>query len=373
MKLDLLVASLKGGGAERVAVNLADAWVRTGHTVRLIVTDPDPGSDYMPDPAVELLWLSSGKSAASSPPLRLLQRLGRIRRALTDGSRADVVIAIQANLAIETALAVLGNDLRVIGCEHNTPARAVRGRLWQALRPLAYRRLAAVVALTEGAAAQLRGICGATPLRVIPNALQLPLAEAAPRLDPDDLLPPDAPLLLAVGRLVPAKGFDNLLSRFNRILALSPKTRLVILGDGPLRPELAAQIEALGLKGKALMPGRAGNMADWYRRAQLFVMTSRWEGMPMVLLEAMGHGLVPVVTDFEHGPRDVIRPGIDGEIMAPLDEAFWVSQIANLLADSSRRSAMGQRATEVAKRFGEDEVMRAWGTLLAEVTAEHSS
>ncbi|NVK19891.1 MAG: glycosyltransferase, partial [Methylocystaceae bacterium] len=275
-----------------------------------------------------------------------------------------------ANIAIEAGLACLGSGLRIIGCEHNIPSRSVRGRLWIWLRPFAYRRMSAVTTLTRGAHQELAPLCGATPLKVIPNALRLPLGVTEPQLDPCDFVPDGAPLLLAMGRMVPAKGFDILIQRFADLAAQHPDAHLVILGDGPLRAELTEQVARLGLGARVSLPGRTGNVAQWYTRAALYLMTSRWEGMPMVLLETMGHGTVPVVTDFRHGPRDVIRDGIDGVILPEADEALWQETVLRLLADPERRAEMSARALEVRTRFGEPMVMQAWAELLAQVAPE---
>jgi len=369
MKLDVLVSSLRGGGAERAAAALSSVWAQAGHQVRLLTLEPLDRVDYRPAPEVELVSLAHAGPAASLPLVRVLTRLRRLRRACVAQPQADLVIAIQANMAIEAALACLGSGLKIIGCERNIPSRAVRGRLWLRLRPVAYRRLAAVMTQTEAAARELAPICPTTPIRVIPNILRLPLADLPPRRVAATIVPSGAPLLLAVGRLVPAKGFDILLNRFAQLVAEVPQARLVILGEGPKRAALEAQIRDLGLHNRVSLPGRAGNLAEWYGRGQLFVMTSRWEGMPMALIEAMGHGLVPVVTDFPHGPREVIRDGEDGVILPEDDAAGWVRTVAGLLADAPRRAEMGRRAQQVRTRFGEAAVLHAWNTLLDEVAA----
>lgn len=367
MKLDVVVSSLRGGGAERVAANLASGWAQSGHKVRLIMMGPLSEVEYHPDPQVELVGLSSDWKGLSNPLRRILSRLRLLRHALNGPSRADLVIAIQSNLAIEAGLACMGTGIRIIGCEHNTPSRAVNGWLWLRLRPFVYRRLAAVVTLTHGAIEELKPICGKTPLYVIPNALRLPLPVTPQRLPPENIIHPDAPLLLSIGRMVKAKGFDILISRFAQLSAMSPEVRLVILGDGPLRSVLETQIQALGLADRAFLPGRAGNISEWYKRAEIFVMTSRWEGMPMVLMEAMGHGLVPVVTDFKHGPRDLIRNGTDGIILPETDDALWSETVTELLGNAELMGAMRERALEVRTRFSEDTILKAWNALFDDV------
>jgi glycosyltransferase involved in cell wall biosynthesis len=361
MKIDILVSSLKGGGAERVAVNLADGWSTVGHDVRILIQSGLDEVEYCPKPEVILESFRAKWRIARA--LRLRQML--------DARRADVVVAVQSNMAIVAGIVAIGLNLKLIGCEHNIPKKAVWGKHWAALRPLSYRQISAVTVLTERARAELSMICPKVRIEVVPNALYLPLSDNEPRLDPADVLPSDAPLLLAAGRLVEAKGFDRMIACFAKLSQLFPTARLVILGDGALRKNLETQISDLGLSDKALLPGRAGNIAEWYRRADLFLMTSRWEGQPMVLMEAMGHGLPAVVTDFNGGPRDIIRHGIDGIILPDdlpeHDPDLWARTVTDLLCDAKTRRALGANATSVLSRFSEIKVAQMWEDLFKSV------
>jgi glycosyltransferase involved in cell wall biosynthesis len=365
VNIDILVNCLRGGGAERVAANLADGWHEAGRAVRVIINEPLHLVEYRMLPGVELVSLAANTTSAAT-------RLMRLRKMLKD-RRADVVVAVQANMAIEAALATTGLGLSIIGCEHNTPGRSVRGRVWSALRPFAYRRLSAITTLTSGAAEDLRRLCPGTYIDVVPNILRLPLADNEPRLSPADLVPAGAPLLLAAGRFVEAKGFDRMVANFARLAKRVTDVRLVILGDGPLRPRIAEDVEARGLSGRIVLPGRAGNMADWYRRASLYLMTSRWEGLPMVMIESMAHGLPVVATDFRYGPRDVIRDGIDGRILPEGHPDAWSAAVEELLKDNALRSSMARHAVNVAVRFDATAVLSKWQDLFDRVLVQRNS
>lgn len=358
MKIDVLVSSLKGGGAERVAVNLADSWAEAGHDVRLLIQTGLDAVEYRPSARVRIESFATRN--------RLLRAL-RLRRMLAV-RRADAVIAVQGNMAIVAALVGIGLGLNIIGSEHNIPGRAIWGRGWAALRPFAYRRLSCITVLTGPSRDALSILCPGVPIHVIPNALRLPLAENPPQLAPESVVPPNAVVLLAAGRLVPAKGFDRMIAAFAHLVPAVPSARLVILGEGEMRAALERQVQELGLSGRVLLPGRAGNMAQWYCRAELFLMTSRWEGLPMVLLEAMGHGLPAVTTDFQDGPRDIIRHDIDGLILSDdlpdRDPAAWAATVSALLTDSPTLDAMASRASEVLDRFSEARVMALWDEAL---------
>lgn len=342
-----------------MALHLAAALARRGVQVRLVTArlTASERAELPGDLCVHEAFSLGGQGwwRLTTPLLRLLQ----LSKALHSGPRADVVLAIQANMAIEVALACLFSRLRLIGCEHNIPARAVRGRLWNFLRPLAYRRLSQVVVLNQGAASALRAQTGFDRIRVIANFIAVP--QSSPLMRDDS-----GPLILAVGRLVRAKGYDLLLDNFAMLLRQCPDVALMILGEGPERPALERQIAALGLGAHVTFAGHVTDVAPFYSRADCLVMTSRWEGMPMVLLEAMARGLVPVTTDFDFGPREIITSGVDGLIVPAGDSAAWCAAVAGLLADGAKRAEMAQAARQITARYGEERIMAQWLDLILE-------
>lgn len=358
MKIDLLVYSLAGGGAERVAVNLANGLFERGHTVRILCQTASEKVEYLPIVGVRILNVS-GTS--------LIRRLLALRKQLRLDP-PDRLIAVQANAAIEAAISGYRLGLPTIGCEHNTPSRSVRGHFWKFLRPFAYKRLDSVVTLTQGAAKGLAAVCDLRTPTVIPNAVRLPLPRTEPVVSVAGHFPLRAKVLLAAGRFVEAKGFDRLISAFKELATLLDSAYLVLLGDGPLRGALEQQVAALGLTERVLMPGRAGNMADWYSRADIYVMTSRWEGLPMVLLECMAHGTPAVVTDFDYGPRDIIQSNVNGLILPdqfdPQSLRTWANEVHRLLTDPTRLECMAKAALDVRDSFSESRILDAWEELL---------
>jgi glycosyltransferase involved in cell wall biosynthesis len=195
------------------------------------------------------------------------------------------------------------------------------------------------------------------------------LVDQPPQLDPARWLADDDRLLLAVGRLSRQKGFDLLLEAWSTLAGQQPRWRLVILGEGPDRQALEAQIQALGLVQAVLLPGRAGNVSEWYRRADLFVLSSRFEGFPNVLAEAMASGLAVVSTDCPTGPAAIVRDGVDG-LLVPVDQPAALRQaLARLMHDDALRASMAQRACQLADRLAPEVVAGRWQQLFAELGA----
>ncbi|MGE0315484.1 MAG: glycosyltransferase family 4 protein [Lautropia sp.] len=361
-RLAILIHSLSAGGAERVAVHLANGFAARRWQVALLTLEPAAGDFYAVDARVDRIGLdvagpAGGLVGALAGNAR---RLRAIRRALARG-RYDAVLALTAEVSVLAILATRGLGLRVVVSERIHPPALRLGRAWHRLRRLVYPHADQVVVQTEDTRRWIERHTPGARARVIPNPVVLPLPGAEPRLPPAQLLGPDRRLLLAVGRLSPQKGFDLLIPAFSRIAADHPAWTLVILGEGAERTALEALVAAHGQQARVLLPGHAGNLEDWYRRASLFVLSSRFEGFPNALVEAMAHGCPAVAFDCPTGPRDLVRDGVDGVLVTATDSADALSgALARAMGDDALRARLSSRATEVAARFDPDTILEHW-------------
>ena len=368
MKLLFLIHSLHSGGAERVTANLANYWVGKGWQVTVVTLASESLDFYELHPAVNRIALDlAGESV--NPLAAIVNNLCRIlalRRVLRK-LRPDVALAMMSSANILLTLAVMGlRGIATVGSERTYPPRFPLGAIREALRMRLYGRLTAVVSLTRESAAWLRQYTRAREVVVIPNAAPWPLAEMRPHLKPP-VMPEGQRLLLAVGRLSEEKRFDLLISLFQRLVEDFPDWVLVILGEGPGRKSLKEQVESAGLEDHILLPGRAGNVGQWYEAADLYVMTSRFEGFPNTLVEAMAHGLSAVSFDCDTGPRDIIRHGVDG-LLAPADNVDALEEaLRKIMNDEPLRRRFAERAMEVRERFSLEKVAGMWERLFDEV------
>ncbi|MNV55054.1 alpha-1,4-N-acetyl-D-galactosaminyltransferase [compost metagenome] len=205
-------------------------------------------------------------------------------------------------------------------------------------------------------------------LAVIPNPVHWPLPRAEPLLIP--VSGDGRKRLLAVGRLHADKGFDLLIQAFATLAPSHPDWDLVILGEGGERAALAAQVDKAGLASRVSMPGRAGNVGDWYENADLYVLTSRFEGLSNTLLESMASGLAAVSFDCDTGPREIVREGIDGVLVRPNgDVPALCKALADVMGDDAARQRMAQAATDVRDRFSATRVLQQWQELFDGVRA----
>ncbi len=362
-RLTLVISTLRVGGAERVMTILSNEWVRRSRSVTLLTfTAPDEHPFFPVDEGVKVVPLALDRPSENV----LIGLIANVRRARTlrraiRASRPDVVISFMDRTNIVTLVATVGLPTPIIVSERSDPAHELLRWPWPLLRDVAYRRAARVVTLSDAALAYF-----AAPIRrrgrVIPNPV-LPLRAQAttPIVDPDG-----GPTVLAMGRLGREKGFDLLLEAF---MSLDPVRRgwtMEIWGDGPMREQLEAARDRLGLGGVVQLPGITSQPGWTMARARLFVLSSRHEGFPAVLGEAMALGLPVVAFDCPSGPREMIRDGVDGLLVPPGDINALAQTIDRVLGDDALRARLGDRAPEILDRFSLDRVMAMWDALLAE-------
>ncbi|MDQ3058645.1 MAG: glycosyltransferase family 4 protein [Pseudomonadota bacterium] len=371
MKLLIFIHSLNTGGAERVTASLANHWAEKGWQITVLTLTSSAQDFYQLHPAVHRVALDvAGDSGNALAAMRNnLRRVRALRHVLTQ-CQPDVALAMMSTANILLALAAMGlKGMTVIGSEHTYPPRIPLGRTWEPMRTYLYGHLHAMVALTEESAAWLRQHTRARHIPVIPNAVSWPLPNQKPYLP----LPRNANgqyTLLAVGRMSEEKGFHLLIRAFQRLAHDFPDWKLVILGDGPDRSALAAQIASAGLDERISLPGRAGNVGQWYTAVDLYVMSSRFEGFPNTLVEAMAHGLPAVSFDCDTGPRDIIRHEVDGLLVPAGDDAALENSLRHLMANAALRKKLGERAKEVRQRFSMRLIAEAWELLFANLKRE---
>lgn len=358
----ILVYSLARGGAERMTVELARAWADQGCRVTVLTLAPAGTDFFQLDPRVERLKLLFPADTQRRMLKTVMVNIGRalaIRRVLVR-TRPGIALGMTSAGAVQLAIASVGLRLKTFGSERTYPPMVAEGALRERMRWFTYGLLTGVIGQTEATGRWLRENTLARRVHVIPNHIDLPLRSQPPVIAPAEVLSDDRFCLLAVGRMTEEKQFPRIIEAFAMLAPRFPRWDLVILGDGPDRPDLTARIAMAALNGRIHLPGAAGNIGDWYSRADLFVMTSRFEGFPNALLEAMAHGTPPVAFDCMTGPSELIQDGRNGLLIPLNDMNSLIEGLAKLMKDDSCRREMGRRALSARDRFSVQRIGALW-------------
>ena len=369
MRIALTTPFLGGGGAERVAVNLAGGWSGLGHDVTVVTLSGTEATDYPLHAGVRRvsLDLMGASKSRLNGAMANLDRVRALRRTLGRIS-PDVTLGFTSEMAILTCIAARPLSTAIIACERIHPPMMPLPAHWEWLRRKTYPHADRVAMLTEDGAAWLRETIPAARPIVIPNPVTFPLPVGDSNVLPDRILQPEDLLVLMIGRLAPQKNFRLAVESFARIAATSPDARMVILGDGPERAALEDRIASLGMSDRIFLPGRSNNLAPWFRRAQLLLLTSMFEGFPNVIPEAMAHGCPVISVDCPTGPRDIVIDGQNG-ILLPRESGpeFIADAVTRLIQDTSFRESLAAGSLAIRDRFRLDRILACWSAVFEEL------
>lgn len=360
-RITMTIPTLTSGGAERVLSTMANYWAGRGDDVSVITLAPSSDEPfYHLDHRVNRIGLGV-MATARTPVHALANNAGRLRRLRLSiiGSQPDVVISFLDHMNVLTLLATRMTGLPVVVSEHTDPNLARSSAVWDRLRSVLYPRAAWVIVLSESSK-QFFSPTIQDRIRIIPNPIVVAAGESASASRPRRIV-------AAMGRFGPEKGFDTLLSAFALVAGKFPEWDLIIWGDGDLRADLERQRDKLALTDRVHLPGRTSEPHAALRTADLFVLSSRREGFPMALAEAMACGLPAVAFDLPSGPKDIIRDGVDGVLVPNGDMGALAAAMGDLMGDHETRQQMAGRAPEVLDRFGAERVMAIWDGLISEI------
>lgn len=374
MRIVLFVTGLQLGGAETQVADLARGFLARGHDVNLISLTGNCAIDLPESPRLTLIELRAGKT-----PWSLVCALRRLVSHLR-AWQPDVVHAhmVHANLLARVARWFVSMPVLVTSAH----SRNEGGRL----RMLAYRLTDRWTDLTTNvsddavAAFVAQRAAPAARIASMPNGIDTtryhPDAPSRSRWRTAALATASGttPIVFAAGRMVEAKDYPTLIDAFSHVRRELPGARLFIAGDGPLRVSVQALVDTRGLSNAVTLLGRRNDIAQWMCAADVYAMSSAWEGLPLVIGEAMASGL-PIVSTDCGGVRELVGTGPDNTLVPVGDaQALGEALTCCLRADASVRHAAGMANRErIVANYSLDAVVSRWLETYARLAAARAA
>lgn len=335
------------GGIERMTVELANLLATNRYEVHLILIEQFTKSHYSINQNVTIHSLESVFSSTS-----YLENVFRLRR-LVKHITPNYLITVAVPLVRISAPALWNTKTKNIAWEHfNLYAGSKIGFYW---RLLSTQLVWKTIVLTEADKKNyLKHIhCN---IQCIPNFTTIKIEKQA------DI---NSNIIVAVGRLERQKGFDLLLDAWADVITSVKDWKLRIIGSGSLRENLISQAKRLGIEQYVEFRNATSDIASAYAEASCLVMSSRFEGFGLVLIEAKTAGLPCISFDCPYGPAEIIRNGIDGVLIPSGNTQLLANCLKQLLPDRKRLKVMGKAAGEDAKaRFSAQAIFAQWNSLL---------
>lgn len=346
-KITIVTRSMYAGGAERVIAQLANYFAKNEYITKIITIDDEKVLYELNE---QIVLVPIGKKKENKLSDKIL-RYKELRRMIVNDS-PDIVLSMPEDIGIYVILALLGTQIPVYVSERNNPWVMPDVKVTRILRKLMYPFAKGIIFQTEMAKSffsksiQKKGIVLGNPV----DEERIPEPFRGER----------EKVIVAAGRLDRQKNFPLLINAFSLNVQKHPEYRLIIFGEGRLRNELEELVIQLNLQDKVSLPGRKSDLLMHMRKAAMFVLSSDYEGLPNVLIEAMCMGMPVISTDCPSGgPKQLIENGKNGVLISVNNRKELATAIDRLTNVSYARS-LGEEAYKLRKKVTDQQVFVEW-------------
>ncbi len=367
----LFIDATIAGGAERTTFNIINHLSRKGYSIAVISLFASNQKTFFPLDK-EIYFYSINKKPTSKYIFFPIEKylidyfpvVIRLRRLLKKIKPA-IVFSVAINPSIYYEAASIGlSGIKEVVCEHGDLDNTINHeRLSKWARVLGVKFGHSVLLLTEENRCKYNAYFKSKIKRswVIPNAIPI-------KVDECNAL--DQPIAIAIGRFVPEKGFERMVDIWFSVVQVKPTWKLKIIGDGPLKESIMQIVRSKQLEDYIIIEPATLEIESYYRNASIFIMTSHFEGLPMVLLEAMEHGIPIVAFDCPSGPRQIINDNEDGFLITNNDNEQFVARTIKLIEDETLRKKMGEKARNNIQRFSTTQIVPLWENMIKSILNE---
>jgi GalNAc-alpha-(1->4)-GalNAc-alpha-(1->3)-diNAcBac-PP-undecaprenol alpha-1,4-N-acetyl-D-galactosaminyltransferase len=357
VKVAFIISSLGSGGAERVLSLMANYWARNNYSITVITFD-DANPFYLLEDGIKLEKLSLLKNSVSvfDAITNNITRIKIIKKKIIEID-PDIVISFMTETNILSTIGCRIINMPIIIAERIS-YDFLKSRVWVSLRKLVYRFSNTLIVQTRYDKEKYKRLANTYVINNPLNLKEMILNNTRAEKN-----------ILAVGRLNRQKGFDRLIKAFSHLDRKGWK--LAIIGEGSERSNLEKLIYDLNLKDYISLPGITKAIEKWYKKSSIFVLSSRTEGFPNVLCEAMAYGCACISFDCIAGPNEIITDKVDGYLVKNGDVDALSEKMDFLINNSEERRRIGKEAMKIGERLNIDSIMSQWDKIIEKILIVH--
>lgn len=337
------------GGTERMTATLANALVETNKVWVVSLNKSEENVFFEIDKLIKHIFLSEHSNNGG-----ILKSIFQIRK-IINMNKIDIVINVDVGMGFYGVLSNFMSSAKVITWEHSNFYNNWNSRLFPFFRRFARKHSDAMVVLTEKDKANyIKNIKTKKTIRVIPNPIERHAFEYNI----------DSKIILSAGLLVPIKQYDIAMQVAAKVLLKKKDWKWIICGDGPEKSKLEEIIHRYDLDEQIILLGTVIDMDKIYKNAAIYVMTSKREGLPMVLLEAKSWGVPLVSFDIMTGPSAIISDSVNGYLVEPFDIDEMAKKITALMEDNILRETFSKNSVIGLEKFDFSNIIYQWNDLM---------
>lgn len=339
-------------GYEKAVTETAGLFADHAHQVTILILDHTSATYFPVHPCVKIIQLPLhfGITEKGNPILRKwwFWKHTRLLKKQVTAINPDLIIGTEYHFTASLVFAGLHQHYRIFSWEHHHYYWIKKNRFWSALTKKAYRKIESLICLNKQEAAILnaRGNTVVIPNFTRPQNLQSRNENQQ---------------ILSVAGLIQRKGIDLLLKVAEQVLIENPGWNWKLIGDGPMKIQVQEFIRNKKLENRLILQSPAGpDISADYQQSAIYVMTSRFEAFPLVLLEAMSWGIPCISFDCPSGPNEIIQHGNTGLLVPPEDIAALITAINNLIVNQDLRMKMSVAGLQAVQQYYPENIYKKW-------------